>query len=173
MRRSVIGLSSLALGLVLGAAPLTAQFYVSANATLPQGDYKEYAKTGWMATAGYGFWSSSNEAMTAWIEGAYGQNSHEGDFSEKTKLMMVSGAITYSFSPGASTSPYLLGSVGYLSHGYDAGDLGDFDETEGGIGVGAGAGVGFGKFFVEARYVMGMGDLDDTKFLMVGAGILF
>ncbi len=173
MKRVIPGVAALVASVSLVASPLAAQVYVGANATLPQGDYKEYAKTGWMATAGYGFWSTANEALTVWAEGAYGQNSHEGDHGEKTKLLMVSGAVTYSFSPGANTSPYLLGSVGYLSHSYDAGDLGDFDASESGIGIGAGGGVGFGKFFVEARYVMGMGDLDDTKFLMVGAGILF
>jgi hypothetical protein len=173
MRKSVLASSLLALGLTLGSAPISAQFFVGANAVMPSGDYADYAKTGWMVTAGYGFWKSSNESLTLWVEGAYGQNSHEGDHGEKTKLMMANADVTYNFSPAANTSPYLIGSVGYLSHGYDAGELGDFDETEGGFGVGAGGGIGFGKFWLEARYVMGMGDLDETKFIMIGAGVSF
>lgn len=173
MRRLVIGASTLAAALVLGAAPATAQFYVGGFATIPQSDYEIYAKTGWMVEAGYSPWRSADERFALWISGAYGSNTHEGDDDEKTNLFMGLAGATYALMQGSSVEPYLIGTVGYLSHKYDAGASGFDDETDGGLAFGGGIGLFFAPVFVEARYMTASINDFNTSFIMLGAGVAF
>ena len=173
MRKVVIASSLLALGLTLGSAPVAAQFYVGGYATMPSGDYADYAKTGWMAEAGYGFWKSSNDRLTLWVSGSYGSNSHEGDAGDKTNLLMGLGSVTFNLTANPDAGPYLLGHVGYLSHMYKPGDD-DFESaSEGGLAFGGGLGDGCNKFWVEARYITASIEESTTAFIMIGAGISF
>jgi hypothetical protein len=170
MRRSVLGASSLALGLALAAAPLNAQFFAGAYATLPSGDYGEYAKTGWMAEAGYGFWRSANDRLAVWGAVGYGSNSHEGDADDKTNLLSGQAEVTYSLMAGGDGA-YLIGTLGYLRHTYSPGNDAFDSVSEGGISFGGGAGWSFGKFWVEGRYTTASIENSTTAFIMLGAGI--
>lgn len=172
MRRSVIGAASLALGVALGAAPLPAQFFAGAYATLPSGDFADYAKTGWMAEAGYGFWQGANDRLTLWGAAGYGSNSHEGSAGDKTNLLTVAAEATYSLTASESGA-YLIGTLGYMRHTYSPGNDAFDSESEGGISFGGGAGWSFGKFWVEGRYATASIENSTTAFLMLGAGVSF
>jgi hypothetical protein len=159
---------------VLGTSSASAQFFVGGYATLPQSDFKDYANTGWMAAAGYKAFTSADERFGLWVEGDYGSNKHEGDDNEKTNILMGLLTPVYNITSGGSATPYLLGSVGYLSHMYKAGDSGYGNESDGGIVFGGGLGVGFGdKFWADARYMTASINGYKTAFLMIGAGTSF
>ncbi len=174
MRRLVLASSLLALGLTLGSAPASAQFYVGAYASLPSGDYAEFAKTGWMAEAGYGFWKSSNDRLTLWVSGSYGSNSWEDDGGfdgGKTNIMMGLGSVTYNITANPESGPYLIGHIGYLNAKASFEDV-DF-EGEGGLAFGGGLGYGMGKFFLEGRYITASVGDGTLAMILIGAGITF
>src|SRR5690606_12982580 len=147
MRKVVLASSLLALGLTLASAPVSAQLYVGAYASLPSGDYGDGVKTGWMAEAGYGFWKSSNDRLTLWVSGSYGSNSWKGEEADggKTNIMMGLGSVTYDITSNPNGGPYLIGHIGYLNAKASFEDI-DF-EAEGGVAFGGGVGYGMGKFF--------------------------
>lgn len=172
MRRALFAGSTLAAVLLL-AAPLQAQFFVGGGATLPSGDYGDYAKTGWLANAGYGIWSSANERATAWIEGFYGSNSHDEVDGDKTNIYGGLGSVTFNLTEGGSATPYLIGSLGYMMHQYKSDTFPDEEGSEGGIAFAGGGGVSFGKIYLEARYFSASIEDATTAFILVAAGITF
>lgn len=171
MRRLVISSSLLALAVTVVSAPLSAQLYVGAYASVPSGDYADGVKTGWMAEAGYGFWKSSNDRLTLWVSGSYGSNSWEEGDGGKTNIMMGLGSVTYNLTASTESGPYLLGHVGYL-RGKDSFEDVDF-EAEGGLAFGGGAGYNLGKFWIEGRYITASLDDFTLSFMLIGAGISF
>lgn len=178
MRRLVIGASAVSLALALGTAPATAQFAVGVGATMPSGDFGEYAKAGWMAGAAFNVMRASGGKIGVWLEGAYGSNGHEGEHSGKTNLMLGDVAAAYSFNPDASMSPFILGTVGYLNHSFSPDGGGECDDcSEGGLSFGGGGGVKFGKFALQARYTtasLGEGEhKETTAFITLMASMLF
>ncbi|MEO8478314.1 MAG: hypothetical protein ABI542_01680 [Gemmatimonadota bacterium] len=173
MRRSLIGISTLALGLVLATAPARAQqVFVAGGVTLPSGDFGDGFKTGWVANAGVSFWASANGRAKLWAEGLYGQNKVDAtvDTDLKATLMGGFGSITYNLTGGSSTVPYLIGTVGYLREKISAG--GD-SESKGGLGFGGGAGLSFGKPYIEARYLTASIGGGTTSFIMAVVGVTF
>ncbi|HET9066896.1 MAG TPA: hypothetical protein VFN22_13845 [Gemmatimonadales bacterium] len=171
MRRSLIGISSLALGLVLAAAPANAQFFVAGGVTLPSGDFGDAYKAGWMANAGVSVKAFANGRANLWAEGLYGQNKVDGTSDAKSTIMGGLGSVTYNLTAGSTTTPYLIGAVGYLSQKIS---FNNTNTTEGGIGFGGGAGVSFNKIYIEGRYMTAsLFDDVQTSFLMATVGILF
>jgi len=171
MRRSLIGISSLALGLVLAAAPAQAQFFVAGGLTMPSGDFGDAYKAGWMANAGASLKSFANGRANLWVEGMYTENKVDGTSDAKSTIIGGLGSVTYNLTAGSNTTPYLIGAVGYLSQKLS---INDFSSTEGGIGFGGGAGVSFNKFYIEGRYMTASLHEDvSTSFLMATVGILF
>jgi hypothetical protein len=173
MRRLVIGASTLALAVLLGAPAASAQFFLGAMATLPMGDFGEYAKTGWMANAGIQAWESSNGKVALFAEGVYGSSSHDDVDGDKTNIYGGLASVTYGLGSGEGMSPYLIGSLGYLIHQYKSDAFPDFEGSEGGVGFGGGAGLFFDPIYVEARYMTFSADGESTAFLMLGAGLTF
>lgn len=173
MRRLVIGASTLAAALVLGAAPASAQFYVGAYASLPSSDFGDFAKTGWMAEAGFQLFESANEKLSFYVAGAYGMNKLDSDLvdGDYTQIMGL-GHVVYDLTAGGSATPYLIGSAGYLSVKEDIEGVGD--ETNGGLTFGGGLGLGFSsRFWVEGRYMTA--SIDDVTFgqIIIGGGVSF
>ena len=172
MRRLVIGASTLAAALVLGAAPASAQFYVGAYAVIPSGDFGDVAKTGWAAEAGFQLFESANEKLSLYVSGGYGQNKSSDDVVEAdfTQIMGL-GHVVYDLTAGGSATPYLIGSAGYLSQKIEVGDA---SETEGGIVFGGGIGLGFSsRFWVEGKYMTASINDETTSFIMLGGGVSF
>ncbi len=168
MRRLVIGASTLVAALVL-AAPVHAQstVFVGAYATLPQSDFKDTNKTGWMAAAGFKPYASADGRFGLWLEGEYGQNTTKATDGPKSKLLMGMVTPEYNLTTGSSTTPYLLGSLGYLHA-----KTGDFSSNS--LVYGAGLGVGFAKnIWIDARYMMSKKNGFTTSFILAGAGVSF
>lgn len=171
MRRFMIGAASLAAALVLGTSSASAQFFVGGYATMPQSDFKDLAKTGWMAAAGVKAFASEDGRFSLWVEGDYGSNKHDDDSGDKTNIMMGLATPSYDLTTGGSATPYLLGSVGYLNHQYKP-ETGD-SENSGSLVFGGGIGVYFGKVWVDGRYMTSSKDGFNTSFLMIGGGVTF
>jgi len=168
MRRLVIGASTLVAALVL-AAPAHAQstFFVGAYANLPQGDFKDAAKTGWMAAAGVKPFSSADGRFGLWVEGEYGQNTSKATDGPKSKIIMGLLTPTYDLTSGGSAVPYLIGSAGYRHTDTDG-------FTQNALIFGGGIGVGIGKsFWIDGRYMTSSKDGFKTNFIMAGAGVSF
>ena len=87
MKRLGSALLAGAVAVLVSAAPAGAQYiFLGGGATLPMGDYKDFAKTGWIATAGVGFDVGSRGL---WVEGQgyYGSNKHDDGSGDKTDLL--------------------------------------------------------------------------------------
>jgi hypothetical protein len=174
MRRFLIGASTLALAITLGTTSASAQFFVGAGATLPSGDYGDYAKTGWLVNAGVEAWRSASGKLAIFAEGLFGSNSHDDVDGDKTNIYGGLGSVTYGLgSQDASMSPYLIGSAGYLVHQYKSTEFAEFEGSDGGVAFGGGAGLFFDPAFVEARYMTFSVDGESTAFIFVGAGFTF
>lgn len=171
MRRILTGAASLALALTLGTSSASAQFFVGGYATMPQSDFKDLAKTGWMAAVGYKAIASEDGRYGLWVEADYGSNKHDDDSGDKTNIMMGLVTPSYNLTTGGTATPYLLGSVGYLNHQYKP-ETGD-SENSGSLVFGGGLGVGFDMFWIDGRYMTSSKDGFNTSFLMIGAGVTF
>ena len=176
MVRSVrtIGLSVV---LLLGITSVSsAQFFVGAGPTFPNGDYSKYAKTGWMASLGYGFDIGTNGLWVA-PEFLYGSNSHDVTASDvtdgdKTNLFGFDAALGYTMAREKSVRPYFFGLLGTLNHQWSPAN-GD-SENEWGFVWGVGAGLNFKlsekmSLWGEARYMA----RDHTNFIPLLFGLQF
>lgn len=171
MKRLVTAL--LTVVVLLGSVPSvqaqakSAFFFGGAGVTLPMGDYGDYAKTGWMASAGLGYNLTSNVFIGA--EGMYGSNKHSDVVGDKTDLVGGGGFIGYSFGKeGSKMMPYVIGGVGILNHKFKGAN--GFSESESKAMFHGGAGLffpmGTAGLYVEARYVK----RGDTGFMPIMAG---
>lgn len=173
MRRVMLGTLALILSITLTPTVAKAQGFIGAGATLPSGDYGDYAKTGWAVNAGFRPWMSADERAALWVEGLFASNKHEGSSGDKTNLFGGFASGTYGLTTGGTATPYIIGSVGYLVHSYKPGTSGAGSESEGGLGFGGGAGVEFSKFYIEGRYLTAKIEGSTTAFLMFTFGRVF
>ena len=173
MRRLFIGAAALALGLAVPSQKAEAQFFVNASATLPMGDYGDYAKTGWLAGLGARAWANSTGKLALWVVGEYGSNSHDDEDDAKTNIMSGGAWLAYILgnNPEASVTPFVVWGGGYMNHQYKIGDL---SENYGQAFAGGGIGASFGSEgkgpWVLASYRYGF---DETTFLALGGGWTF
>lgn len=116
MKRGTI--VSLAVLMLAGASVANAQYvYVAGGASIPNGDFKDEAKTGWMAQAGFGYDIAKVKGLFVEAEGFYGSNKHKApEDGDKTNLFAGIAALGYSFMADKKVSPYVLGGVGILNH---------------------------------------------------------
>jgi hypothetical protein len=145
----------------------TTSFYVGGGASLPQGEYGDYAKTGWMGTAGLLY----NATDKLWIaaEGMYGSNKHSDVAGDKTDLIGADANFGYLLSGGnGKMSPYVTGGLGMLNHKYTAANGASESESKGMFYGGAGLYFPMGKngFWIEGRYVK----RGDTAFIPILVG---
>ena len=171
MKRIATAVAGAALVLVsaasAGAQAKTSFLVLTGGASLPMGDYKEYAKTGWMAAAGIGY-NVTNKVFVAAL-GNYGSNSHETE-GDKTNLIGVGGTAGMSFgSETAKMLPYVRGIVGYLNHQYKSDNAESESEWKPMFGAGAGLIWPKGKkaYFIDAAYMT----RDGTDFVVLGVGL--
>lgn len=114
--RRVLSLIAL---LVLTTGSLSAQssVWIGGGPTFPMSDYGDYAKTGWMASAGFGLGLGSSGKLGLQFEGLYGSNSHE-DEGDKTTLYGGMANLAYQLGNTAKLHPYVFGGGGLLVHKY-------------------------------------------------------
>jgi hypothetical protein len=173
MKRFVPGLT-LALLLAGGTAtPATGQigFVLGGGATIPMGDFGDFAATGWMALAGAKLGLPLLPIQFR-VEGLYGQNAHDGPTTDKTNLYGGMANVIFQIGPPlVPVKPYVIAGGGYLNHKFSPGNSGlpAADEWKPVFGGGVGVSVSLMVIgvFVEARYLR----RDDTGFIPVMAGI--
>lgn len=175
--------------LILGAvAALTVSSTAQAQSvffgggvTVPMGDYKDYAKTGYIMTAGVSI-DIGSKGLFLDLEGFFGSNNHKtttSNFKEKTNLAAGIAALGYTFGKaGQKVRPYVLAGGGILNHQFRT-DNNTPNNGEGSTKSAAFTGAAGllialnnkANFWVEGRYMSGTGDNSDTKVLPLTAGI--
>ena len=150
---------------VLAASTAQAQYvFFGGGLNLPMSDFKDGAKTGWIAQGGLGF----NVGKALWIEGEgwYGSNKSKVTGGAKTDLWAALAAVGYDLMPGKKLTPYILGGAGLLGikHG----------ETK--LGYTAAVGLGYQAtskviVFFEGRWLAGTGDNSGAKMVPITAGL--
>ncbi|MGE0159734.1 MAG: hypothetical protein AB7T31_10015 [Gemmatimonadales bacterium] len=155
-------------------ASAQASIFVMGGATVPIGDYADYANTGWMAQAGAVF-PVGPMGLSVGAGGFYGVNNHTVD-GDKTNLYGGLGFLQYTIGDAAAFSPYVYAGGGFMTHSYKSDT---FPEGSGsGLAVTAGAGVniplGGATGFAEGEYLTGLGDeVDGTDLFAISAGVSF
>lgn len=146
----------------------SAYLFGSAGVTLPMGDYGDYAKTGWLGSAGLGYNLTDNAFIGG--EAMYGSNKHEVT-GDKTDLMGFGGYAGYGFGKpggGSKVIPYLIGGVGILNHKFIPAS--GASESEWKLMFSGGGGLffpmGTAGLFLETRYLK----RGDTGFMPIMAG---
>jgi hypothetical protein len=176
MKRFVTAALALAFVGGLAPAPTAAQItvFIDGGATIPTGDYGDYANTGWMGSAGVTVPVGESGLFVAGT-GFYGSNNHSDIDGDKTNLLGGVGSLGYAIASDGSMMPYVFGSVGFMQHSYKSDTYPDLEDSVSGLAFGGGAGVSFPlggiNGNVQGAYIMGSGDIDGTQFFSIGAGI--
>lgn len=168
---------------VLGAIPMAAAvisgdasaqgskyLYLGGGATMPIGGYKEFAKTGWMGSVGLGT-SLGSGNMFGFVDGFYGENSHDDVEDESTTL--IGGGVNLGLRSAGSTHFYGYVGAGMQNHKYNPaeGEGGSETKPYGRAAVGIGAGSGTVSFWAEVGVLQGFGgDGGNTAYLPILAG---
>jgi hypothetical protein len=146
--------------------------FVGGGATVPIGDYKEYAKTGFLADAGIGRTFGSGRVF-AFADVFYGRNSHET--ADESTTLLGGGANVGLSSTAGTVRPYAYVGLGMQNHKYNpagGGDGGSETKPYGRGAVGLSLGSGKTTFWVEAGLIQGFGGDDgNTGYLPIQAGI--
>lgn len=174
--RRVFGVTLCAVVLsLIAAAPASAQsLWVSPGITFPTGDFGEFADAGWMAAGGLNFPVGEG---SFWVGPGlyYGSNGHETDGESTDQFGFMANAGINTAEQG-ETGLFFFGSTGFGSHAFKSDT--EEDETDWGPYLGAGAGLSTplgesNNFFIGGRYFHGLGDLEDTNYFSIFAGIGF
>jgi hypothetical protein len=122
MKRRAPVLLTVLFTLTLAPTILIAQtrLFFGAGATMPNGDYGEYANTGWLTNVGLGFGLGSNPRLGANVSFWYGSNSHSDIDGDKTNLYGGFGHLRYSFHDQGKAGLFAAGGLGYLVHSYSS-----------------------------------------------------
>jgi opacity protein-like surface antigen len=165
---SVVAAASVALALSATAASAQVNIGVGGGVTIPTGDFKKGAKTGWHGLANVGYDLASGVGIRA--DFYYGENSAKGGGS-KGKLAGGLGNVSYSFQTAGSVKPYLIAGAGFFNL-----KAGSFSETKfawaGGAGIKFKAGTD-ASLFVEGRYVSVSSSGSKTNFIPITVGVSF
>jgi hypothetical protein len=170
MNRRVVAVAlPLLLLLLLPNLSPAQRIFFGAGATLPNGDYGEFAKTGWMANAGVGF-AIPNSRAGVTFSAFYGMNSHDDVDGDKTNLYGAMGSLRYAFHEPTRPGLFVNGGIGLLVHSYKSDLFPSAEESETQFAYHAGVGVDIPLSSVSLYGLAGyMGG--DTTFLRFMAGI--
>ncbi len=168
MKRYASSVLAAAIAALVLSSPARAQqpfIFFGGGATLPVGEYADYAQTGWMLTGGLGFNLGSKGAMLG-FEGYFGSNRHDDsppNVKEKTNIFAGLATLGYQFGQSdAKVRPYILGGAGVLNHQFRSDDTQATETNEAKFAYTGAAGLGFrlnekASFWVEGRF-MGASD---------------
>jgi hypothetical protein len=171
MKRFVPGL---ALALLLAAGTTTPAagqigFVLGGGASVPVGDFGDFAKTGWMALAGVKLGLPLLPVQFR-AEGLFGQNKHEIITADKTTLYGGMANVIFQIGPPlVPVKPYIIAGAGALNQRFSPGTGTSVSEWKPVFGGGVGVNVSLMVIgvFVEARYLR----RDDTGFIPIMAGV--
>jgi hypothetical protein len=162
---------------VAAAAPASAQnlsVVFGGGASIPVGDFGDYAKTGWMVGGGV-LLPIGQAGMWAGAEGTYGRNGvsmGEYDLDGSWTLTGGNALLGMTFNQGQAMSPFVFGSVGLLS----LGSTSEGSESESGLSFGGGAGVAFAlsptaSVWGLGRFINARIDDENVQFIPLTVGI--
>lgn len=165
MAGAVVG--TLAVSIAYGQASI----YVSGGPSIPVGEYGDYAKTGWLATAGLSV-PVGGKGLSVGGELMYGSNKHSDVAGDKTNLPGAFGFLMYRAGDQSKPGVYFFGQAGILNHQFKtSGSPGYSGESDwkpaAGGGVGVDIPVGGASVFVEGRFITRSG----TSFIPIQAGV--
>lgn len=166
-------LASLAVVLVFAVASLQAQsIWVGAGPSIALGSYGDYAKTGWLGSAGVGFGLGQSERLSLAVEGLFGSNSHSDIEGDKTTLYGGMAGLTYQLGNVAKPHLYVFGSGGLLVHKYSSDQYDSESDSKFAYQFGAGLDIPLSKIglWVDVRY-LSRAESDATSVLPIMAGI--
>jgi opacity protein-like surface antigen len=179
MRRFAVPmlLGTLAMTAVSTRAEAQVNVFIGGGPSLPMGDFKDYAKTGWLLQGGLGVDISKGLFLEA--EGFFGSNAHEatGTSNDKTNIMAFMAALGKSFgTEDAKVSPYVLAGVGMLGHQFRSDDDLASEGTETKFGYTGAVGLSFrlnekARFWLEARYLGAEGTAVLPLFVGISIGL--
>lgn len=153
-----------------------ARITVAAGASIPTGDYGEYAKTGYIGTAGVMF-NVGEKGLSVGGVGVFGSNSHSDIDGDKTNLIGVLGSVSYRLGDAEKTGVFVLGNVGFLQHSYKSDMFPSEEGSSSGVAFGGGAGVhmpmGTKSLYVMARFITASIENETTSFIPVQVGVSF
>lgn len=147
------------------------------GATIPTGDFKTAAKTGWHGLANIGYNLPSGLGFRG--DFYYGQNNWKAGISGKAKLTGGLANVTYEFQNAGGIKPYVIGSAGMFNTKGSASGGGvtiTGSETKFTFGGGAGVKVKAGpkaNVFLEGRYLSVQTSGSKTNFIPVSLGVSF
>jgi hypothetical protein len=168
------------LAFAVAATPASAQnlsAFVGGGVTLPIGDFGDVADTGWNVGGGV---LVPVGAAGMWVGGEafYGRNSVKDispglDFGDWT-LTGAGALLGYTINPMAQMSPFVFGSLGFLSLGM----TGEGSGSESGVSFGAGAGLSFNltptiSAWGAGRFINARIDGDNLQFIPLNVGLTF
>ncbi|MEO6067872.1 MAG: hypothetical protein ABIQ41_07830 [Gemmatimonadales bacterium] len=165
------GLIAVGLGLVFLATPANAQvsWSVGAGFSLPNGDMKNFVKTGFHGMGAADI-ALTGSPISVRADGMY--NVFSSKFSGGTSLNMlaISADAKYGFAPGP-VSPYILGGPTWARSSCS----GCTGVSSFGFNVGGGVGFGMGalKLFAEARYFSTTKNGASSNWIPITLGIHF
>ncbi len=172
MKRMISVAIATGAALVLGTTAASAQsltFGAGGGVTIPTGDFKTAAKTGWHGIGFIGYDLSSGLGLRA--EGFYGQNKVKGGGSQNWKLAGGLGSLSYAFQTSGSVKPYIIGSAGVFNP-----KVAGFSETKFTFGGGAGIKLKAGSdanVFLEGRYLSVNTSGSNLNFIPITLGVSF
>jgi len=174
MKRSVCS-TAVAFALALAAPSVVsaqATIVLGAGATIPMGEYADYAKLGWLGHGGVEFPAATNISIGA--HGFYGSNSHDTD-GDKTNLYGGVGTVGYLIPTSGSMAPQIWGGLGYMVHSYKSESFPAFEGSDGSLagllGVGLGFPLGSVMGAVNAYVLTGFGENDGTRYIGLDLGV--
>jgi opacity protein-like surface antigen len=173
MKRLISHFLTAGIGVALLATPAVAQggLMLGGGLTLPQGDFKDAAKSGFHGMAAFDF-GAPMVPLGIRLDASYHVNQFKapGDPDAAFDILALSGDLSYSF-PSIGAKPYAIGGVTWASVKCGGNDCLSTSSTSD-MGFNVGGGVRFSSLFVEARYVSIGGDLD-MKFVPLTVGFHF
>jgi hypothetical protein len=165
----------MALGAVQApAAAQTPYIFGGGGVSIPTGDYKNAAKTGWAIQGGIGV---SIPKSTAWVEaeGWYSSSKSKLNTADKYNLLGGFAAVGYNFGPKENKAhPYVVGGLGFLNNKFSPGTGTSVSSTAFAQTIGAGVSVKMGSqavFFAEARAITGSKNGGRTTIIPITAGV--
>jgi hypothetical protein len=162
-------------------APLFAQgaeFSLGGGATLPLGNFDDFAKLGWHGTGAVSF-VPQNLPVGFQIDGTFSRLSDETPLDVKSQLIYGTGNVVYKFKSSGDTKfrPYLIGGAGVYNLDAKGDDVPSGIESVTKFGLNAGAGFDFkagsAGVFVEGRFHNVFTEGDNTNFIPFTVGVRF
>jgi hypothetical protein len=153
--------------LLIGTAPLGAQFAIGIGASVPTGSFANSAKPGWMLAAGWSPWATARPPVRLWLQGYYGGNSAEDSHSSGSSIAMAGLGLSLKPLPRLRLpAPYLIGAVGVQRF-----STGNDNSTA--AYIGGGAGISIRSHWLQARYQAAVPSREGVSFLLIAAGTSF